>query len=69
MPMSASSLAVHANSQNPFEVPHKSYCFAGQPAPCKGLFPDDALPCVCGVIEDVVFALSLIAAPVADLLV
>ena len=30
------------------EVKHQPFCFAGQPAPCKGYFPDDVLPCVCG---------------------
>jgi hypothetical protein len=27
---------------------HQWYCFATQPAPCPGYFPDDVLPCVCG---------------------
>jgi len=26
---------------------HKWYCFATQPAPCPGYFPEDVLPCVC----------------------
>jgi hypothetical protein len=40
---------------------HEHYCFAGQPAPCKGYFPNDVLPCVCGAEGDVVTALSQVA--------
>jgi hypothetical protein len=43
---------------------HKSYCFAGQPAPGTGYFDDDVLPCVCGVSGDVLSALSQVAVPV-----
>jgi hypothetical protein len=45
------------------EGQHEPFCFAGQPAPCKGYFPDDVLPCVCGAEGDVVTALSQVAVP------
>lgn len=45
------------------ESKHAHFCFAGQPAPCKGYFPNDVLPCVCGVEGDVVSALSQVAVP------
>ena len=44
------------------EVKHKPFCFAGEPAPCKGYFPDDVLPCVC-TPEAAVAALSQQALP------
>jgi len=43
------------------EGKHEHFCFAGQPAACKGYFPDDVLPCVCGAEGDAVTALSLVA--------
>jgi len=45
------------------ESKHEHFCFAGQPAPCKGYFPNDVLPCVCGVEGDAVTALSQVAVP------
>jgi hypothetical protein len=45
------------------ESKHEHFCFAGQPAPCKGYFPNDVLPCVCGVEGDAVTALSRVAVP------
>jgi hypothetical protein len=45
------------------ESKHKHFCFAGQPAPCKGYFSNDVLPCVCGAEGDVVSALSQVAVP------
>jgi hypothetical protein len=45
------------------ESKHEHFCFAGQPTPCKGYFPNDVLPCVCGVEGDVVTALSQVAVP------
>jgi hypothetical protein len=42
---------------------HKSFCFAGQPAPCVGYFAGDVLPCICGVEGDVTTALSQVALP------
>lgn len=42
---------------------HKAYCFAGQPAPCPGYFTNDALPCVCGSQESLLFALLQVAIP------
>jgi len=55
----------------PFPTPvvHKSFCFAGQPAPCAGYFENDVLPCVCGATEDVCSALAQVqvpATPVAE---
>jgi hypothetical protein len=61
MPMDASSLADHSNGYKKCEVMHKWFCFAGQPAPCVGLFPDDVLPCVCGALGDLISALSQVA--------
>jgi hypothetical protein len=40
---------------------HEHFCFAGRPAPCKGYFPNDVLPCVCGAEGDVITALSQVA--------
>jgi len=45
------------------EIKHEYFCFAGQPAPCKGYFPNDVLPCVCGAEGDAVAALSQVAVP------
>jgi hypothetical protein len=48
---------------------HKSFCFAGQPAPCPGYFENDVLPCVCGATQDVLSALAQVqvpATPVAE---
>jgi hypothetical protein len=45
----------------PSERKHKHFCFAGEPAPCKGYFPNDTLPCVCGAESDAVTALSQVA--------
>jgi hypothetical protein len=45
------------------ESKHEHFCFAGQPAPCKGYFPNDVLPCVCGAEGDVIQALNLVAVP------
>jgi hypothetical protein len=45
------------------EHKHKDFCFAGQPALCKGYFPGDVLPCVCGAEGDVIAALSEAAVP------
>jgi hypothetical protein len=42
---------------------HRDFCFAGQPAPCKGYFLNDVLPCVCGGESDVVTALSQVVVP------
>jgi hypothetical protein len=42
---------------------HEQFCFAGQPALCKGYFRNDVLPCVCGIEGDAVTALSLVAVP------
>lgn len=44
------------------KVEHKPFCFAGEPAPCKGYFLDDVLPCVC-TAEDLLAALSEEAFP------
>jgi hypothetical protein len=44
-------------------IEHKSFCFAGQPAPCTGYFPGDVLPCICGAEGDVTTALSQTALP------
>ena len=44
------------------QVRHTPFCFAGEPAPCKGYFPDDVLPCVC-TAEDAIAALSELALP------
>jgi len=49
------------------ENKHEHFCFAGQPAPCEGYFPDDVLPCVCGAEGDAVTALSQVAIPAAPL--
>jgi hypothetical protein len=43
------------------ENKHEPFCCAGQPAPCKGYFPNDVLPCVCGTQCDIVTALSRVA--------
>lgn len=32
---------------------HKPFCSAGQPAPCKGYFDGDVLPCICGLDRSV----------------
>jgi hypothetical protein len=45
------------------EGKHEHFCFAGQPALCKGYFLNDVLPCVCGIEGDAVTALSLVALP------
>ena len=42
---------------------HRQFCFAGQPAPCKGYFTGDELPCVCGVEGNVIRALSELSPP------
>jgi len=42
---------------------HRSFCFAGQPAPCVGYFAGDVLPCICGAEGDVTTALSQVALP------
>ncbi len=42
---------------------HKTFCFAGQSAPCPGYFSSDTLPCVCGSHENLLFALSQVALP------
>jgi len=42
---------------------HEQFCFAGQAAPCKGYFPSDVLPCVCGGDGTVIRALSQVAVP------
>jgi hypothetical protein len=43
------------------ETEHEYFCFAGEPAPCKGYFPDDVLPCVCGAEGNVITALRQVA--------
>jgi hypothetical protein len=45
------------------ESKHDHFCFAGQPAPCKGYFLNDVLPCVCGAEGDAVEALGQVAVP------
>jgi hypothetical protein len=40
------------------ELKHKPFCFAGQAAPCTGYFPNDVLPCICGLEGDVITALT-----------
>jgi hypothetical protein len=45
------------------ESKHEHFCFAGQPALCKGYLPNDVLPCVCGAEGDAVTALSQVAVP------
>ena len=45
------------------ENKHEHFCFAGQPAPCRGYFPNDVLPCVCGARGSAVTALSQVAIP------
>lgn len=40
------------------EFEHKPFCLAGQAAPCSGYFPNDVLPCICGLEGDVVTALT-----------
>jgi hypothetical protein len=45
------------------ESKHKHFCFAGQPAPCKGHFRNDVLPCICGVKGDVLTALNQLGIP------
>ncbi len=40
------------------KLKHKPFCYAGQPAPCKGYFPNDVLPCICGVEGSVTVALA-----------
>jgi hypothetical protein len=49
------------------ENKHEHFCFAGQPAPCRGYFPNDVLPCVCGARGSAVTALSQVAVPVPPL--
>jgi hypothetical protein len=44
-------------------IEHKWFCSAGQEASCKGYFPDDVLPCVCGAGTNVVATLSELAPP------
>jgi len=46
---------------------HKSYCFAGEPAPCPGYFENDVLPCSCGATQPIVEVLSEVAFPAAPL--
>jgi hypothetical protein len=43
---------------------HKSFCFAGQPAPCSGYFANDMLPCVCGATGNLLTVLGKVAQPV-----
>jgi len=45
------------------EIEHEHFCFAGEPAPCEGYFPNDVLPCVCGAEGHAVAALSHVAVP------
>jgi hypothetical protein len=45
------------------EIKHADFCSAGQPAPVQGCFPNDVLPCVCGVEGDAVTALAQVAVP------
>ena len=45
------------------ESKHEHFCFAGQPAPCKGYFLNDLLPCVCGAEGHAVEALGQVAVP------
>jgi len=61
MPVDASLLTDHSNGHKVYEVMHQWFCFAGQSAPCVGLFPDDVLPCVCGAVGDPISALSQVA--------
>ena len=42
---------------------HKPFCFAGQPAACKGYFPGDLLPCICGVEGSVTKELARLCIP------
>ncbi len=42
---------------------HKAFCFAGQPAPVKGYFPNDVLPCICGIEGSVTGALAWLCLP------
>lgn len=44
---------------------HEHFCFAGRPALCKGYFPNDVLPCICGVTGNVLAALSALGLPAA----
>ena len=46
---------------------HKTYCFAGQTAPCQGYFSDDVLPCVCGAEKSILVALGQVAMPAVPL--
>lgn len=45
------------------EIKHADFCAAGQPAPCEGHFPNDVLPCVCGVEGDAITALAQVTVP------
>ena len=45
------------------ESRHSHFCFAGQPAPCKGYFLNEMLPCVCGIEGDLITALSRLIVP------
>ena len=42
---------------------HKPYCFGGQPAPCRGYFENDVLPCVCGATGSVLSSLQQVQVP------
>ena len=60
MSVDAALLADGSNGHQRRDFMHKWFCFAGQPAPCAGLFSDDVLPCVCGASGDAISALSQI---------
>ena len=42
---------------------HGTFCFAGQASLCRGYFPKDMLPCVCGGEREVIAALTDVAVP------
>jgi len=63
MLMDAFSIADHSEGHQRCEAMHRWFCFAGQAAPCEGLFPDNMLPCVCGAMEDLISALGQVAEP------
>jgi hypothetical protein len=46
---------------------HKSYCSAGEPAPCTGYFENDVLPCTCGATQPILEVLSQVVFPAAPL--
>ncbi|MFN7992051.1 MAG: hypothetical protein U0Q18_00525 [Bryobacteraceae bacterium] len=45
------------------ETRHKPFCSGGEPAPCKGYFAGDVLPCVCGAEGTATEALKEVAMP------